>query len=114
VTAKGGDYTVHVVCGIDPEDNLYVLEVWRKQAESNVWVDAFLDLVAEYQPLCWAEEHGQIIKSLGPFIDRRAIERGIYCNRQQFLSLRDKPTRCRSFQARCAMGRSISRARRRG
>jgi predicted phage terminase large subunit-like protein len=105
VTAKGGDYTVHAVVGIDPDDNMYILDVWRKQTESHVWIEANLDLVAQYQPLCWAEEHGQIIKSLGPFIERRAIERNTYCNRQQFLSVRDKPTRCRAFQARCSMGK---------
>jgi predicted phage terminase large subunit-like protein len=105
VTAKGGDYTVHVVVGIDADDNMFVLDVWRKQTESHVWIEANLDLVAQYQPLAWGEEQGQILKSLGPFIDRRANERRIYCNRQQFLSVRDKPTRCRAFQARCSMGK---------
>lgn len=105
VIDNGGDYTVHVVCGMDADDNLYVLDVWRKQTESNVWVEAFLDFVALHQPLCWADEHGQIVKSLGPFFDRRAIERRTYCNRQQFLSVRNKPTRRRAFQARCAMGK---------
>jgi hypothetical protein len=32
VTADGGDYTVHVVVGIDPEDRIYVLDLWREQA----------------------------------------------------------------------------------
>jgi hypothetical protein len=51
----------------------------RRQTESHVWIEANLDLVAQYQPLCWAD--GQIIKSLGPFIERRAIERKTSCNR---------------------------------
>ena len=48
---------------------------------------------------------GQIIKSLGPFIDRRMRERRVYCAREQMTSVADKPTRCRSFQARAAMGK---------
>ena len=32
VTASGGDYTVHVVLGVDPEDTIYVLDIWRKQS----------------------------------------------------------------------------------
>ncbi len=103
VTAKGGDYTVHVVAGVDPDDNLYVVDVWRSQAQSNVWVETFIDMIARHRPLNWAEENGQILKSLGPFIDRRMRERKTYCQRTQMASVADKPTRCRAFQARAAM-----------
>lgn len=105
VTAKGGDYTVHVVIGVDPEDNIYVLDMWRAQAESHIWVDSFIDLVAKHKPLNWAEEQGQIIKSIGPFIDKRMRERKVYCRREQMASVADKPTRCRSLQARASMGK---------
>jgi len=105
VTARGGDYTVHAVIGVDPEDNLYVIDIWRGQAESHVWVESFIDMVDKYKPLRWGEESGQIIKSLGPFIDRRMRERKVYCFRDQMTSVADKPTRCRSFQARASMGK---------
>jgi phage terminase large subunit-like protein len=45
VTADGGDFTVHIVVGLDPEGRMYVLDLWRKQASSDVWIDAFCDLV---------------------------------------------------------------------
>jgi len=105
VTAKGGDYTVHLVAGIDPDDNLYIVDVWRQQTESHHWVEAFLDLVAKHKPLKWAEETGQIIKSIGPFLDKRMRERRVYCAREQMTSVADKPTRARSFQARASMGK---------
>lgn len=105
VTAKGGDYTVHVVAGVDPDDNLYILDMWRSQAESHVWVEEFINLVQKHRPLNWGEEQGQIIKSLGPFIDKRMRERRVYCRREAMASVADKPTRCRSFQARAAMGK---------
>jgi predicted phage terminase large subunit-like protein len=105
VTAKGGDYTVHAVIGVDPMDNLYVVDIWRQQTESDLWVDAFCDLLLKYKPLNWAEEQGQIIKSLGPFITKRMHERRSYSAREQFTSVSDKPTRARSFQARVAMGK---------
>lgn len=105
VTAKGGDYTVHVVCGLDPDDNLYVLDVWRSQAESHVWVETYIDLIARWKPLKWGQEQGQIIKSLGPFIDKRMRERRVYCAQEPMTSVADKPTRSRSFQARAAMGK---------
>ena len=105
VTADGGDYTVHVVIGVDPDDNLYVLDVWRARAESHKWVEAFIDLLSLHKPLNWAEEQGQIIKSLGPFIDKRMRERKVYARREQMTSVADKPTRSRAFQARAAMGK---------
>ena len=105
VTAKGGDFTVHGVCGIDPNDDLYILDIWRGQTESHLWIEQFIDMVAEHQPLCWGEEQGQIIKSLGPFIDKRMRDRKTFCRREQFASVADKPTRSRSFQARASMGK---------
>lgn len=105
VTSKGGDYTVHVVVGVDPEDNLYVLDMWRAQTESHIWVEEFLNLIERHKPMNWAEEQGQIIKSLGPFIDKRMRERKIYARREQVTSVADKATRSRSFQARAAMGK---------
>src|SRR5690606_23094388 len=41
VTADGGDYTVHVVVGLDPDGKMYLLDLWRKQTSSDVWVEAF-------------------------------------------------------------------------
>ena len=105
VTADDGDYTVHGVIGVDPKDDIYVLDWWRKQAESNEWVDAMLSMLDQHQTLIWAEEAGQIIKSLGPFIAKRQRERKIYGYREQFPSASDKPTRARTIQARAAMGK---------
>jgi predicted phage terminase large subunit-like protein len=105
VTDGGGDATVHIVVGIDPDDNLYVLDMWRGRTQSNIWVEEFLNIVEARKPLKWAEEQGQILKSLGPFIDKRMRERKVYCHRQPFPSVADKPTRCRAFQARAAMGK---------
>jgi phage terminase large subunit-like protein len=64
VTEDGGDYTVHAVVGIDPEDRMYLLDLWRKQAASDEWVEAFCDLVKEWKPVGWAEEQGQIKSGL--------------------------------------------------
>jgi len=105
VTAKGGDYTVHLIAGVDPDDNLYILDVWRSQAESHVWVETYIDMIAKWKPLKWGQEQGQIIKSLGPFIDKRMRERRVYCHQEPMSSVADKPTRARSFQARASMGK---------
>lgn len=105
VTDGDGDYTVHLVAGVDVDDNIYVLDLWRGQTTSDVWVKVWLDMVKQHKPIMWVEEQGQIIKSIGPFIDKRMREDRVYCRREQVTSASDKPTRSRSIQARTAMGK---------
>jgi predicted phage terminase large subunit-like protein len=105
VTSAGGDYTVHGVIGVDPSDNIYLLDWWRGQTDSEAWVEAFLDLMEEWSPLMWGEEQGQIIRSLGPFIVKRQMERRIYGYRRQYVSANDKQTRAQGIRARLSMGK---------
>jgi predicted phage terminase large subunit-like protein len=103
VTADGGDWTVHVVVGMDPDGRLWLLDLWRGQASSEVWVDAFCDLVRQWQPIGWAEEGGQIRAGVGPFLERRLRERGAYIGRKQFPTRGDKAVRAQSIRGRMAM-----------
>jgi len=73
VTADGGDYTVHCVVGLDPENRMYLLDLWRKQATSDVWIEAFWGMVLRWKPQGWAEEQGQIRSGVGPFRDKRQL-----------------------------------------
>lgn len=103
VTNEGGDYTVHIVIGVDHMNNIYLLDVWRGQKTSDVWIEAFCDLVAKYRPLAWAEENGQIKASLGPFLEKQMRERHVWVNREQFPTRGDKAVRARSIQGRAAL-----------
>jgi predicted phage terminase large subunit-like protein len=103
VTKDGGDYTVHLVCGIDHDGNLYVLDLWRKQSDSAEWIEAWCDLILKWKPQEWAEEGGQINASIGPFLARRAQERKAYTYRRQFPSRHDKSVRAQSIRARMSM-----------
>jgi len=103
VTADGGDYTVHVVIGMDPAGKLHLLDVWRAQADASVWVEAFCDLVAKWKPLAWAEENGQIRAGVGPFLDRRMRERQTFTSRRQFPTRGDKAVRAQSIIGRMAL-----------
>jgi predicted phage terminase large subunit-like protein len=104
VTADGGDYTVHLVIGVDPEDRIYILDLLRKQAASDVWVEAFCDLVIEHHPMGWAEEQGQIRSALGPLIDRRQRERKAWVAREQFPTRGgDKAIRAQSMRGRASL-----------
>jgi predicted phage terminase large subunit-like protein len=103
VTADGGDYTVHVVVGVDEDHNLYLLDLWRRQAAADVWVETYCDLVRKWRPMAWAEETGQIKGGVGPFLLKRARERSAYTAREQFPTRHDKAVRAQSIRGRMAM-----------
>ncbi len=102
VTADGGDFTCHAVVGLDPEGRMYLLDLWRKQAASDEWVEAFCDLVKQWHPIGWAEEQGQIRSGVGPLIDLRQRERGAYVYREPFPTRGDKGVRAQPIRGRMA------------
>jgi predicted phage terminase large subunit-like protein len=102
VTSDGGDFTVHAVVGLDPEGRMYLLDLWRKQAASDTWVEAFCDLVLRWKPMGWAEEQGQIRSGVGPYLDRRQRERKAYVAREAFPTRGDKAVRAQSIRGRMA------------
>lgn len=103
VTADGGDYTVHAVVGLDPEGRMYLLDLWRKQASSDMWIESFCDMVLQWKPMAWAEEQGQIKSGVGPFLERRMRERRAYTVREQFPTRGDKAIRAQSIRSSMAM-----------
>lgn len=103
VTSQGGDYTVHAVVGVDPDGRMHLLDLWRKQASSDEWVEAYCDLVLKWRPIAWAEEQGQIKSGVGPFLEKRARERKAYGVREQFPTRGDKSVRAQSIRGRMAM-----------
>jgi predicted phage terminase large subunit-like protein len=103
VTADGGDFTVHLVVGVDPDGRMYVLDLWRKQTASDQWIEGFCNLVTQWKPMGWAEEKGQISAGVGPALDKRQRERQAHCYRQQFPTRGDKAIRAQSIRGRMAL-----------
>jgi predicted phage terminase large subunit-like protein len=102
---QGGDWTVHLVVGVDPLDDIYVLDLYRERAAPAEWVDPLLDLMERWRTITWAEETGQIKNSVGPFITKRQLERKIYGVRRQFNPSFDKKTRAQAIRGRAGQGK---------
>lgn len=107
VTSDGGDFTCHIVGGVDPDDNIYIppAGLWRGQKDSLTWVDSLIAMIQQYKPDSWAEEGGQIKAALGPLIDKRQKETGAWCYRESFPTRGDKAVRAQSIRGRMAQGR---------
>lgn len=102
VTGGGGDYTVHAVVGIDSDNRMYLCDVWRAQATSDVWCEAFCDMVLQWKPMGAAEETGQIKSAIGPWLDATQRKRQAHVARSQFPTRGDKEVRAQSIRGRMA------------
>lgn len=83
VTHGGGDYTVHIVAGVDEADRMYIVDCWRGQTDPNVWIDELTRLAKRWKPLEWFEEKGQIARGLGSTITKSMDERKCFVYRSQ-------------------------------
>jgi predicted phage terminase large subunit-like protein len=88
--------------GLDADGRMYLLDLWRKQAAADEWVEAFCDFVRRWQPIAWAEEGGQINAGVGPFLKKRMQERSAFVAREQFAARGDKAVRAQAIRGRMA------------
>jgi predicted phage terminase large subunit-like protein len=100
-----GDYTVHGIAGIDPNDDLYLLDWWRAQVSPDKGVDAWADMAKQWRPVRWGEDKAQIEKTLGPFIDKRGKEMSVSVVREKFPTVGDKVQRAQSIRGRMGQGK---------
>lgn len=99
VTEGAGDFTEHGIFGVDQNTNVYVLDWWRGQKPSDVWIEKWCDLIITHKPLVWFSEAGPIRRAIEPFLQRRMSERSAYCRIEWMPSIHDKEIRARAIQA---------------
>ncbi len=104
-TSRGGDYTVHIVVGVDQYHDIYILDLWRQRATPDKWAESFCDLVEKWRPIGWAEETGQIKAAVGPFLHKMLLERQLYIARKPFPTKGDKSIRAQPIRGRMAQGK---------
>lgn len=100
------DYTVGMVVGVDEHDQLFVVDVVRGRFDGFEIVERILDLYEEWRPSIIGIERGHIEMALGPFLEKRIRERGLY---EAFIKdlktgRRDKEARARAIQGRMQQG----------
>src|SRR6201996_5565710 len=104
VSEGSGDFTEHGIFGLDFTGSIYLIDWWREQANSAVWIEKQCDFIAKYSPHIWFGESGPIKKAIEPFLKKRMTEREAFCRLEWLPSVADKVVRARPFQARAAMG----------
>jgi predicted phage terminase large subunit-like protein len=102
VSEGRGDFTVHIVVGLDSAGTLYWLDCWRKQAAPDESISAFLDLVKQWRPIGWAVERGQLDNALEPFMREQSRKKKTYVAMEKFGTKGDKAVRASSIRGRLA------------
>ena len=100
------DYSVGMVIGVDSYDRLFIVDVVRGRFDGFEIVEQILDLYEVWKPSIIGIEKGHIEMALGPFLEKRVRERGLY--EAYFKDLktgrRDKEARARAIQGRMQQG----------
>ena len=88
---------------VGPDGKIYLLDLWRGQTTSDIWIEALCNLIEKWKPVGWAEETGQIRAGIGPYLDKRLRERQLWVVRATFPARGDKSVRAQSIRGRMAM-----------
>ena len=112
-TKYGADKTAIGIWGVDEsaEPSLWLMPtLYWKKAGADEWVEWMLDQCGSYGILTAYMEKGQIDTAIGPFLERRMMERtragkGNFVHIEKFPVVGDKGKRSQSFRTLCAMGR---------
>ena len=105
-TGQRNDYSCFGKAGVDRQDNLWLVDLFRQKVASNIAVEAMLTMGGgNMRPLLWWAERGHISKSIGPFLYKRMAETGTYMNIVEVTPVGDKEQRAQSIAARVAMGK---------
>jgi phage terminase large subunit-like protein len=106
-TGKGDDWTVHTVFGVDAEDNIYVLDVWRSKSTSDIWITKALEIAKEWEPRQWGMPNDLIFKSIAPALRKEMRDKRVYFSIEEMTEsgLGDKTKKARGIQARAGIGK---------
>lgn len=100
---KEPDFTEHGVWGLDAIGDLWALDWWFDQVETDVGINEWMKLVRIWKPVKWWAEGSLIDKAIGPNI-RTAMRRGRWVTYEFLPNMADKSIKLQAFHARAHAG----------
>ena len=101
---KEPDYTEHGVWGMDARGELWAVDWWSRQCETDVAIAAFINLVRKRKPIRHFDEGGLIEKAIGPSIRKAMRDAHAFVAIESLPSLTDKGIRLQAFHAMATAG----------
>ena len=102
---KQADRSVHIIFGVDKNDDVYLLDAIMNRDRSDVNVEHMINLMKYHKPISWFTYQDQITGSIGPFLFKRMQERREYCHISEHSSVGSKTQKAQAFKGRMAMGK---------
>lgn len=101
---KEPDFTEHGVWGMDRHGDLWALDWWSGQTETDIGINQFIRLVGLHRPIRWFNEGGLIDKAIGPTIRKAMRDAQKFVSIESLPSLEDKAIKLQAFHARATAG----------
>ena len=101
---KEPDFTEHGIWGMDAKGELWAIDWWSKQCETDIAIAAFIRLVRLWKPVRWFDEGGLIEKAIGPSIRKAMRDAHAFVAIESLPSLTDKGIRLQAFHAMATAG----------
>jgi predicted phage terminase large subunit-like protein len=98
------DFTEHGIWGVDRNGDLWAMDWWSGQTETDKSIAQFLRLVGLYKPIKWFHEGGLIDKAIGPAIRSEMRRSQKFTSLEALPSLQDKAIKLQSFHSRATAG----------
>ena len=113
---KEPDFTEHGIFGLDRVGDLWAIDWFFKQCETDKGIDAFIRMIGLWKPIKWFNEGGLIDKAIGPAIRKEMRRTQRFTSIEQLPSLQDKAVKLpsvpfalhcghRTFPRKAQMGR---------
>jgi predicted phage terminase large subunit-like protein len=98
------DFTEHGLVGIDHIGDMWFVDWWYGQTETDKSIAAFIDLVRRWKPVRWWNEGGLIDKAIMPAVRRSMRESQKFVAIEALPSVQDKCAKLHAFHARVTAG----------
>lgn len=92
------DYTAIVVCGVDPNGIVYVVDARRGRWDSDRIIEELLAVNKMWRPNLFTFETAKIDKAIGPFLNREMQRQRNYLNIHKETPTQSKTARAKSIQ----------------
>ncbi len=100
------DFTCIVPAGLDEAGNLWILPdiIWKRLDAGEI-VEAMIQVASRWKPVQWFAEDEHISRSIGPFLQKRMQETGVFFPLSPLRSVKDLVARSASIRGRMASGK---------
>lgn len=101
---KEPDFSEHGIVGVDTAGDLWFVDWWFGQKESDKVTTEFIRLLRRWKPRKWWTEGGTLDKGIGPFIRKEMRRNRTYVTVDTLPSLENKGVKLQAFHAMASAG----------